>query len=337
MIARNVEHMHYVPISLLKHFTDDEAYLHVYHIDERRWFKSRPDAFGFENYMYSQDVEVWLDREVESLAGVAFKKVRSGDTNLSEDERLKIARFISWQVFRTRLAKERISNDDPEYLCKMFQDEKFASETLETICERPLSLEEKEEVKRRSLLSKAELIEELRSIRLEGMKDDYPFILNQKMIGDKNPTHIVNQEVDFFMRLVWKVIKAEKESFILSDNPVTITPISGLGMDSPQFECVLPISRKVTIHIGRNKNSSGKGVELVSSDKAVKQINLRTLGNAYQYVISHREDSWIRKITKRKPITYLPLRFSNEIIDIQYGRPPCPNCGTELTAELWDT
>ena len=336
MNTRNVERMHYVPRLLLNHFTDDEGYLHVFHIDEGYWFKSKPDAFGYENSIYTQTVDQWLERDVEFQAGVVFKKVRNGDIDLSEDERLIIARFISWQVFRTRLAKARISNDDPEYLHKMFQDEEFSLEALETLFGRSLTFEEKEEVKRRSLLSNAELEEDLRRIRPEGAKDDFSFLLNQKMIADKNPASLVNQDVDFFMRLAWRVIKAGKESFILSGNPVTITPPEGHGMDSPEFECVLPISKKVAIHIGRNRNLSGRGAELVSSDKAVKEINLRTLGNAYQFVISHREDSWIKKTAKRKSVVYLPLRFSNEIIDIQYGRPSCSNCGAEFTQEEWD-
>ena len=340
MGARNVVRMHYVPRLLLEHFADSQGLLHVYHIDEKRWFNPNPGHFGLEKNMYSQDVDKWLEREIEALAGEVFKKVRTGDTDLSEDERLTIARFISWQAFRTRLARERISGDDPEYLCKMFEDETFSSETLETLLGRPLTFEEREELKRRSLLSRTdpkEALEALRKIREEGAEDDFPFLLNQKMVGDKNPTHIDNQDVVFFMRLAWRIILAERESFILSDNPVTITPPSGLGIDSPEFECVLPISKKVAIHIGRNKNLSGQDVELVSSDKAVKRINPRTLGNAYQFAISPRKDSWIKKTMHRKPTTYLPLRFSHEIIDVQYGRPPCPNCVAEFTPEHWDS
>ena len=190
MGARNVVRMHYVPRLLLEHFADSQGLLHVYHIDEKRWFNPNPGHFGLEKNMYSQDVDKWLEREIEALAGEVFKKVRTGDTDLSEDERLTIARFISWQAFRTRLARERISGDDPEYLCKMFEDETFSSETLETLLGRPLTFEEREELKRCSLnLNGVPFCQELTLKRhwrhceksgRRGQKTTFPFFLIRK-------------------------------------------------------------------------------------------------------------------------------------------------------------
>ncbi len=340
MNSRNVRRMHYVPRLLLKHFADNQGLLHVYHIDEKRWFNSKPENFGLEKDMYAQDVDEWLERDIESPAGKVFKKIRNGEIDLSEDERWIIARFISVQVLRTRSAREEISNQDPESVCEPFQDETFAKLAHENISPMPLTLEENERVERLSLLSRTDRKEARKTLlknREEGAVDDHPFLLRQIMIGDKNPTPIDNQPVDFFMRLPWRVIQSEKESFILSDNPVTITPLSRFRADAADFECVLPISKKVAIHIGRDKNLSGQNVEPVSSDLAVKRINTRTLGNAYQYIISQRNDSWIKKNANRKLTIYVPLGFSNQIIDVQYGRPPCLNCDAEFTPEQWDS
>ena len=331
MSDRNVRHMHYVPVLLLKHFTDDAGDLHVYHLEKRYWFKSKPDGFGYKNFMYSQEVDEWIEREVESPAGIVFKKVRSGDTNLSEDERFIIARFISWQVFRVRLARMRLSNTGENEHAVPLQDERLYLEAAEYLLCRPLTLEEREEVKRRSLLARNDPSEFV-------PEDVFAFLLKNKMLMEKNPTPIGNQDIFFLMRLAWRIILAEKESFILSDNPVIMTPPKGLGMDSPDFECVMPISKKAAIHIGRNRSMRHQDVELIYSDKAVKRLNARTLGNAYQFVVSARKDSWIKKNAKR--ILYLPLSFSHEVIDIdevQFGRMPCQDCGTNFTSAQWDS
>ena len=334
MSDRNVTRMHHVPRLLLNHFTDAQGSLHVYHLGERRWFKANPNHFGIKKSMYPQHVDEWLEHKVESAAGVVFKKVRNADTNLSEDERFIISRFISWQVFRTTLARMRLSNTDENQHAMMFQDEKSYLETAEYRFERPLTPEEREEVKRLSLLARTDPCKFV-------PEDGFAFLLENKMVMDKNLTPTGNQDVFFFMRLAWRIILAEKESFILSDNPVIITPLRGLGMDSPDFECVMPISKKSAIHIGRNRNMRGQDVEVVRSDKAVKRINARTLGNAYQYVISPRQDSWIKKNSNRGVApTYSILRFSPEIIDVdevQFGRLRCQNCGTNFTSAQWDS
>ena len=131
---------HYVPVSLLRQFTNDERVLHEFHIQEKRWRKIGPKGVGFEYDMYSCNVETWFQREIESPAGHVFKKIRGGETDLVHDERLKIARFISAQVFRTPLAREKITNEDPATEVAALQDEQVAMATLERLLQRPLTL-----------------------------------------------------------------------------------------------------------------------------------------------------------------------------------------------------
>ena len=335
MFEAKTSKMHYLPVSILRHFTNDEGILHVYYIQEKRWRERGPRGIGFEHDMYSLDVDKWFQREIESPAGYVFKKLREGDTNLSNEERLKVARFISTQVFRTPLARKRIINEKPATVLRLFQDEVFAISTLESLLRRHLTLDEREKVLRINFLSRNNPEQALQEIQSD--ENSFTSHLQQMVSSDRTPTHIDKQDVEFFMRLAWRVIKAEVEEFILSDNPVVMIPQGPPGFDDPQFECVLPISKKVAIHLGRDRIISGQDVEMITSDRAVKRINSRTLASSYQYIFSSRKDSWISKNANRRSARHPYLRFSRQTIDVQYGRPPCLQCGKPFNREEWDS
>ena len=285
--------------------------------------------------MYSLEVDKWFQREIESPVGHVFKKIRGGDVNLSGEERLKVARFISAQVFRTPLARERIINEKPDVILKLFQDEAFAISTLESLLRKDLTLEEKEKVQRIKFLSRNCPEQALQEI--QGTENSFTSHLQQMVSSDRTPTHIDKQDVEFFMRLAWRVIRAEVEEFILSDDPVVMIPQGPPGLDDPRFECVLPISKKVAIHMGRDRIISGQDVEFITSDRAVKRINSRTLWSAHRYIFSSRDDSWISKNRHRRSARHPYLRFSRQSIDVQFGRPPCLKCGRSFSREEWDS
>ena len=318
---------------LLRYFTNDEGTLHVFRIQEGRWNKTSPRRIGFKYDMYSRDVDNWFQSEIETPAGPVFKKIREGETDLVHSERLKIARFISFQVFRTPLVHEKITNEDPATVLEVLQDEQFAKPMLESLLHRPLTLDEIADFSRLRLLLRNN--PEMALQEIQGTENSFNSHLEQMVSSDVNGTYIDKQGVDFFMSLAWRVIRSETEEFILSDDPAIRMPQVPPGVDDPQFECVMPISRKVALHLGRDRVVSGGNVELIYSDKAARVINSRTLSSAYQYVFSSREHNWIRKHANRNTARNVHLRFSSERIDVQYGRPPCPDCGMAFTRDQW--
>ena len=171
---------------------------------------------------------------------------------------------------------------------------------------------------------------------IQGTGNSFTAHLQQMLSSAVNGAYVDNQGIDFFMRLAWRVIGSETEEFILSDNPVVRMPQVPPGVDDPQFECVMPISKKAAIHLGRDRIVSTGTVERINSDRAVRRINSRTLSSSYQYVFSSREHSWVRKHANRKTARTVHLRFSRDYIDAQYGRPPCPDCGMAFTREQWN-
>ena len=325
---------HYVPVSLLKHFTGDDGILRVFHIQEKRWSKIGPKGVGFEYDMYSREVETWFQREIESPAGRVFKRIRDGETDLVHDERLKVARFMSAQVFRTPLAREKITSEDPATVVEVLKDELSVASTLEGLLQRSLTLDEMANLRRIAWLSRNS--PEIALLEIQGLENSFLSHLVQLEARDVKGADIAKQDIDFFMRLAWRFITSETEEFILSDNPVIRMPQVPPGVDDPEFECVMPISKKVAIHLGRDRIASGGTVELIHSDRAVRTINSRTLSSAYRYVYSSRERSWISKGAKRKTARNPHLRFSQERIDVQFGRPPCPDCGMNLTLAQWN-
>lgn len=332
--------MHYAPVLLLRHFTDYENNLHEYHIQEKRWRKSGPRGVGYEHCMYTDDVEDWFKCQIENPVGPVFKKVRDGDVNLTHDQKLKIARFIAAQVIRTPFAREKTTREYSGTVDRVIQNPEFVASTLEILLplihKRPtLTTKQKEDIGRfASQLSKAP---DEASPGIRDQEKAFPFHLQQEMLGDEKPTYIGKQAVEFYMRLAWRVIQAETEAFILSDNPVLMTFDARFGVDDPQIECVLPISKSTAIHLGRDGIVSGEGVELITGDKYVRTINSRTLSNAYRCVYSSRRDNWINKNASRKSVRHRHLSFSHLHIDVQYGRPPCPDCETIFSSEQWDS
>ncbi len=175
------------------------------------------------------------------------------------------------------------------------------------------------------------------SSRIRDQGNAFIFHLRQEMLGDEKPTHIGRQAVEFYMRLAWRVIKAETEVFVLSDNPVLMTFDARFGVDDPQFKCVLPVSKSTAIYLGRDGIVSGEGMELITGGKYVRAINSRTLSNAYRRIYYSRRDSWINRNASRKSVRRRHLPFSHLHIDVQYGRPPCPDCETIFSSEQWDS
>lgn len=282
--------------------------------------------------MYPQEVEDWFRDEVEGPASLVFEKLSRLDDNLSECDMSLIANFISEQMFRVPAARESTSERYDSLGSNGLYEQMLDIETelhlLEQHSDFSMSEKHREELQRFVELSRSDPD----SFRVEiGFADTYQATLEARIRTDKP-----NRTAQLLMRLAWRLICAERERYVLCDNPVSVWNLSkNGGPDSEQFEIVLPISAKCALHIGRY-GQEGVINEIRTDDAMVRRFNSRTVSMAQRFIYSSREERWINKSAHYKSTRLPHQRFDGQLIQAKYDRQPCPDCGREFTQEEWD-
>ena len=332
MTITTTKRNHYVPAFLLRRFTDANGKLWVYDKNNWKWFCTNPINAGVETGMYSQEVEDWFRDEVEGPASLVFEKLSRQDGNLSESEMLIIAKFISEQMIRVPTSRSSTSEryDTPGSKGLNGQMQVIANELnlLEQHSDFSMSSDYRESLQRFVELSESDP----ERFRTEiGWSDSYTAMLEARIRTD-DPNRIA----EFLMRLAWRIVYAERERYILCDNPVFVWNLGKFGgTNSEQFESVLPISAKCALHIGRY-GQGGVVNEIRTDDAMVRRFNSRTVSKAQRFIYSSREERWVSKSAHYKPSRLPHQRFNGQLIQAKYDRQPCPDCGREFTQEEWD-
>ncbi len=119
-IAKN---QHYVPQFILRNFTvNDGKQIYVFDKLRERSFKTNirniaaeTSFYNFNVDKYNFTIEPWLS-DLESSTCSAFEKLinERSISNIDDDDRSKIAYFISVQIFRTRFFRDKLSNISKE-------------------------------------------------------------------------------------------------------------------------------------------------------------------------------------------------------------------------------
>ncbi len=115
-IAKN---QHYVPQFILRNFTvGDGKQIHVFDKQDEKSFRTNIRNIAAETGFYNFDIkeykftiELGLS-DLESSTCVAFEKIikERSISNLDDDDRSKIAYFISVQIYRTRYFRDKIGD-----------------------------------------------------------------------------------------------------------------------------------------------------------------------------------------------------------------------------------
>ena len=214
------------PSSCCGDFADVNEKLWVYDKSNREWFFTNPINAGVETGMYPQEVEDWFRDEVEGPASLVIEKLSRQDTNLSESEMALIANFISEQMFRVPAARESTSERYDSLGSNGLYEQMLDIETelhlLEQHSDFSMSEKHREELQRFVELSRSDPD----SFRAEiGFADTYQATLEARIRTDKP-----NRTAQLLMRLAWRLICAERERYVLCDNPVfEVDPINRTG------------------------------------------------------------------------------------------------------------
>ena len=282
--------------------------------------------------MYPQEVEDWFRDEVESSVDPIFEKLASCVGNLSDGEMSIIANFISNQMIRVPAARrstlERYDSPGSDGLHEQMLEIATELNLLEQYSDFSMSEKDRVALQRFVELSRTDPEKFLAEIDLP---DTYQAMLEARIRTDEP-----NRTAKLLMRLAWRVICADRERYVLCDNPVFVWNLSeNGGADSEQFEIILPISAKCALHVGRY-GQGGVINETRTDDAIVRLFNSRTVSRAQRFIYSSREESWVKRSARYKSPYRPHLRFDGQLIQAKYDRQPCPDCGKEFTQEEWD-
>lgn len=281
--------MHYVPRLLLRRFRNDDNRISVYDKQKRRWFQTGVRKIGYEDDIYAQDVDSWVRDTKEDSVGKILKDMLCGDLSISSEDLSTVADFIVVQKYRVP-AMRRLEDEYPGYLYDRLL------ETYDELsnCNDPVVL--------RWFKLRPHILE-LAKRDPSALVSQFPeFDLpNAALRGGMNSTDWRIR--DAMMKMAWRLIYAEHEEYILSDDPVFAPSI-----DECDPEIVLPISKDCAIHIGVY-GSEGMLNESVVSDEAVRQLNLRTLAGSDCFVFASQELSWVTENARKESFDYEPIVF----------------------------
>jgi hypothetical protein len=293
---------HYVPQFYLNGFVEQDPerkaqpMLWVYEVNKAPR-RSRPRNVAFENYFYRYakageketiDIEQRLS-ELESIAAPVLRRLGDGRFSLTPQERGEFAGFISL-IFARGPAFRDTSNT---LAANMFLLQTKAIAHTPGALEQ--SIRDYEEETGESIDMP---VKELRDFLLS---DDYNLEQTSKGFWLGTVFRTMVALIPTIERMHWVLcVSKGNESFITSDNPVALydpTPqMGGVGFaSSPNAELTFPINRRVCL-VCRWKGK--EGIAHLSPFR-VRQLNKRTIWQAYEYVYASERSSKIKNLVDK--------------------------------------
>jgi hypothetical protein len=270
---------HYVGQFQLKKFADDEGLLSVYDRQTEKYSRLPPKVVAVETDLYAfvdkdgekyRAVESAIMGMVDGPVRVILERLDAGE-RLSDDERLELALFVSFQ--RTRVPSTR------ELLTQ--QIEKAGRAAAEFACAEPARLA--------AFIRKYE--------EQTGQKTDVkPEELAEAILsrGKANPAYVLRLMVEFGLAhaplvasLNWRVLIARSAGrFVLSDHPFVVVSAAGsddgAGLMTPGAVKYLPLTPRCCLEMG----DPGASFGFSRIDRAfVRRINMNTARNSRRFVM----------------------------------------------------
>ena len=259
----NVVREHYVPKFLLEYFTDDTGKVWVYDKKEKNWFRSSPLNVGIEKGIYDQDVESWLGQDVEAPTSLILKDVANDRMELSKENLFIIAKFITVQRARVRAIETYVEWTQQNLVRDTFLETMYEL-AGESGAKCGLELLNQVGGDTKKLLERLAL-RKLCNLALRGAMSSNDFTWAKSIVD-----------------MAWRVICADTEQFILTDNPA-VMDIPNEESELPEW--VLPISKRQALHMGLF-GVAGTLYEVRVDDDLVRKLNSRILAGANRFVYS---------------------------------------------------
>ena len=253
------------------------ALLYVYERGRAEPFRQKPQQAARETDYYSfHNADGLPDNSIEHLLGIVesdavpvIRKISSGDTQLTWDERNKLALFIGFQEFRVPWMRRQMEGLYGKLVDFVVRGHVKVPGLLERDMER--------------------LIDEGHNLEGVSPQSLREFIERNEYAINVSPQASLTTLVQmapvvsaYYREMEWTVIKCPDSSvFITSDNPVVkFAPESsqlvyGLGIMNPAIQIWFPLSKTASLVIRHDKDRIQKYDDLVQRGDAAKAAELR--------------------------------------------------------------
>jgi hypothetical protein len=272
-MTRPIQH-HFVTRAYLENFTDANGQLHIYERGKGKPFQLSPEkAARQRNYYavkkpdgtYDDAIEHLLDEKIESPAVAVIRKLATSSDQLSWDDRIALAGWISFQELRTPLQRSGIESIAANLVKK----------TMQMMARTPGAVEDglaklKEQGKEYGVTA-----EELRkSIEEDAFEIQINPILSLEVMMQ------AEEFVPMFAEMKWTLLTAANGvSFVTSDHPVIrhdpdkSSPFR-FGMASATIEFGLPLTTSKFLLITHDSERLQKWMGLIDAKRMRKQSGL---------------------------------------------------------------
>jgi hypothetical protein len=313
--APNKKRHHYVPVSYLSRFTDEEGYLYAYRKDDPgRCLRSRPEAIGFQKYYYSQPLPE---------GGYDHNRFEDGLADLEGD----------WADLAARLsAGERVKKEDVSYLLGFAALQRVRVPATRDLAERALA---------------HEIMKELRGLDAAGALDPKP-------PGLENILDLIQVTIDphksmeamalllphlgpILDSIGYQIIHNRTGlSFITSDNPVsyfdpsvreTLMQPYRVHVPKQPMELLFPIDPWTMLrgHSDDRHRFARKGLKHVEIKdlQAVRRMNRITAKFAYELIISAdtEHETLVRAFAALSPVLDASREPPEHVFGVRQKKP----------------
>jgi hypothetical protein len=285
---------HIVPLHYLKGFTIENSPEYIWRYEKYKKYPielNLKDA-AVEKYYYSyknvdgvidyDTIENYLAEDIENPAVPVLNKLRNKQ-HINDDEKYRLSRYMAIMLKRVPKHRQKIKIMSP----KVFEEErkellKIVDNALNTYPEKKDLLEERRK--------------QINDI-IDKYKDDLPDEFYVRLINDSF--------TDITYSMNWRVIYYEGNNpYITSDSPCFF--FDALGLARENSEITFPINRSAAIWAGWTRQESIRYIYV--KEQVVKEVNRRSVYNAYKYIYSPVRQEWINKLVNKKSIRLLGIK-----------------------------
>jgi len=288
---------HIVPVHYLKGFTIELSpeYIWRYERHNNTPIELNIKNAAVEKYYYSyqnvdgiidyDSIENYLAEDIENPAVPVINKLRNKQS-IDDIEKYRLSKYMAVMIKRVPKHREKIKRMSP----KIFEEER---KYLLKIVENALD----------DYPEKKSLLEE-RRIQINDIIDKY-----KDNLPDEFHVKLINETfTDIIYTMNWRVIYYEGNNpFITSDSPCFF--FDALGLARENSEVTFPIDRKTAIWAGWTMQESIRYIYV--KEQVVKEVNRRTVNNAYRYIYSPVNQDWINGLVNKSKIRLLSIKWSD--------------------------
>lgn len=288
---------HTVPTFYLKGFVDPasaqskDPYLWVVDIEEKRVYRRAPENVGRKSGFYDWEdllnvpgYEEHLSL-IETRAAKVFRKLRSGEFNLSNKEKYHLCYFIAFQISRTERFRNNINTGVTENIKKKIQNLTQDSDQIQS------ALNEYPNCDKDSL--------SVKDIRIFIEKDE--FSINVKK------DFLMGVAIELALKLIpvvgatkWSIfLSPGKQGFVTTDQGIAMlthdssTPdIDFINFINPKLEILVPISNKFALLM----HQKGLPEDILKLDEGLMEVVLLSMlptAERYVYTSSEQDANWV--------------------------------------------